>query len=191
MSEAPSPPGRILILGGGTAGWMSAVSLASAWQAHPVKIQLMESADIGIIGVGEGSTPKMRRYFEGLGIPESEWMPASNATYKCGIRFPLWSSRKGYRSYYHPFFSLSHAISNDTEQPKSGIGGCRRCRTKASHTNRMREESNSARSCGISFFLLLWVRAAEFESARLEFVKGAANSGTLRCDSMSTSELLL
>lgn len=107
MSEAPSPPGRILILGGGTAGWMSAVSLASAWQAHPVKIQLMESADIGIIGVGEGSTPKMRRYFEGLGIPESEWMPASNATYKCGIRFPLWSSRKGYRSYYHPFFSLS------------------------------------------------------------------------------------
>ena len=107
MSDAPTPPGRVLILGGGTAGWMTAVSLASAWQGHEVSIQLMESAEIGIIGVGEGSTPKMRRYFDGLGIPESEWMPASNATYKCGIRFPRWSTRKGYRSYYHPFFSLS------------------------------------------------------------------------------------
>jgi 2-polyprenyl-6-methoxyphenol hydroxylase-like FAD-dependent oxidoreductase len=107
MSDKPTPPGRILILGGGTAGWMTAVSLANAWQTHPVKIQLMESAEIGIIGVGEGSTPKMRRYFEGLGIAETEWMPACNATYKCGIRFPLWSTRKGYRSYYHPFFSLS------------------------------------------------------------------------------------
>jgi 2-polyprenyl-6-methoxyphenol hydroxylase-like FAD-dependent oxidoreductase len=107
MSDQPQPPGRVLILGGGTAGWMTAVSLANAWKEYGVRIQLMESAEIGIIGVGEGSTPKMRRYFEGLGIPESEWMPASNATYKCGIRFPLWSTRKGYRSYYHPFFSLS------------------------------------------------------------------------------------
>jgi len=80
-------------VGGGTAGWMTAVSMAHAWREHEVRIQLMESADIGIIGVGEGSTPKMRRYFEVLGIPETEWMPASNATYKCGIRFPLWSTQ--------------------------------------------------------------------------------------------------
>lgn len=107
MTESPTPPKSIIILGGGTAGWMSAVSLAHAWQTYDVDITLMESATIGIIGVGEGSTPKMRRYFEGLGIPEKEWMPACNATYKCGIRFPGWATRKGYRSYYHPFFSLS------------------------------------------------------------------------------------
>ena len=47
----------------------------------------------------------MRRFFEGLGVSEEQWMPACNATYKCGIRFPHWSTRKGYRSYYHPFFS--------------------------------------------------------------------------------------
>lgn len=49
----------------------------------------------------------MGRFFEGLGIPESEWMPACNATYKCGIRFPGWSTRPGYQSYYHPFFTLA------------------------------------------------------------------------------------
>lgn len=99
------PPERVLILGGGTAGWMTAALLAHAWAEHGTEITLMESQTIGTIGVGEGSTPKMRRFFERLGIPESEWMPACNATYKCGIRFPHWSTRKGYRSYYHPFFS--------------------------------------------------------------------------------------
>lgn len=111
MNDIPSPPKRILILGGGTAGWMCAVSIATAWKDLGVNIQLMESTDVGPIGVGEGSTPKMRRYFESLGIPESEWMPACNATYKCGIRFPGWSTRKGYRSYYHPFFSFSDGQS--------------------------------------------------------------------------------
>ena len=52
MSSPPAPPRRVLILGGGTAGWMTAMSLANAWQDHEVDIQLMESAEIGIIGVG-------------------------------------------------------------------------------------------------------------------------------------------
>ena len=101
-----NPPRKILILGGGTAGWMAASLLAEAWQDRDVEITLLESATIGIVGVGEGSTPKMRRFFNRLGVADSEWMPACNATYKCGIRFPAWSTRKGFRSYYHPFFSL-------------------------------------------------------------------------------------
>lgn len=101
-----NPPGSVLIIGGGTAGWMAAILLAHAWRQHGTEITLMESAAIGTIGVGEGSTPRMRIFFERLGIPESEWMPACNATYKCGIRFPDWSTRPGYRSYYHPFFTL-------------------------------------------------------------------------------------
>lgn len=99
------PLKKILILGGGTAGWMTAALFAHGWQRHNIEITLLESAAIGTIGVGEGSTPKMRRFFERLGISEAEWMPACNATYKCGIRFPDWSTRKGFRSYYHPFFS--------------------------------------------------------------------------------------
>ena len=105
MSESPHLPQRILIVGGGTAGWMAAILFADAWQAHGVDITLMESSSIATVGVGEGSTPKMRRFFEGLGIAESEWMPACNATYKCGIRFPGWSTRPGFESYYHPFFT--------------------------------------------------------------------------------------
>ncbi|MEN9728088.1 MAG: hypothetical protein RL434_2454, partial [Pseudomonadota bacterium] len=100
-------PGRILIVGGGTAGWMAAISLAQAWGSLGAEITLLESDAIGIIGVGEGSTPKMRRFFAKLGIPDQEWMPHCNGTYKCGIRFPHWSTRPGFESYYHPFFSTS------------------------------------------------------------------------------------
>ncbi|MEM7543263.1 MAG: tryptophan halogenase family protein [Pseudomonadota bacterium] len=102
-----APPKNILILGGGTAGWMAANLFAHAWGGRGSKITLLESAAIGIIGVGEGSTPKMRRFFDRIGVSEAEWMPACNASYKCGIRFPDWSTRKGFKSYYHPFFSLS------------------------------------------------------------------------------------
>ncbi|MEX2479617.1 MAG: tryptophan halogenase family protein [Gammaproteobacteria bacterium] len=104
MSDGTTPKKKILIVGGGTAGWMTAALFVHGW-ADRADITLLESSTIGTIGVGEGSTPKMRRFFDKLGVPEAEWMPACNASYKCGIRFPDWSTRKGYRSYYHPFFS--------------------------------------------------------------------------------------
>ena len=107
MDTPLARPKRILIVGGGTAGWMSAIALAQAWQAPGVDIALLESDTIGIVGVGEGSTPKMRRFFQKLGISDAAWMPHCNGTYKCGIRFPGWSTRPGYESYYHPFFSMS------------------------------------------------------------------------------------
>lgn len=107
MPESSQPVHRILIVGGGTAGWMTAALLAHGWAARGVDVTLLESAAIGIIGVGEGSTPKMRRFFDKLGVTEADWMPHCNASYKCGIRFPDWSTRKGYRSYYHPFFSTA------------------------------------------------------------------------------------
>ncbi|MFG6462093.1 tryptophan halogenase family protein [Roseateles sp. DXS20W] len=99
-----TPPKHIAIVGGGTAGWMTANLLRHRWAALGVAVTLIESADIGTIGVGEGSTPFLRHFFRTLGIAERSWMPACDATYKCGIRFPGWSTVPGYESYVHPFF---------------------------------------------------------------------------------------
>lgn len=95
---------KIIIVGGGSAGWMAANSILSQLNKN-IKVTLVESETIGTIGVGEGSTPYLKEYFKVLNIPESEWMPACNATYKVGIDFVNWSTVKGYESYFHPFFS--------------------------------------------------------------------------------------
>lgn len=96
---------HILIVGGGTAGWMAANLIAKKWQNKRVDITVIESSEIPIIGVGEGSTPYLRKLFKTLEIPESEWMQACNATYKNGISFQNWSTIKGYERYFHPFSS--------------------------------------------------------------------------------------
>lgn len=94
---------KIVILGGGTAGWMAASLMAKKWQNKPFDIVLIESPDIGIVGVGEGSTPQLKLFFDYLDISESEWMPICNATYKNGISFVNWSTRPGFTEYFHPF----------------------------------------------------------------------------------------
>ena len=93
----------IVILGGGTAGWMTANKLIASWP-H-CKVTLIESEDIGIIGVGEGSTPYLKAFFTEIGLNEQEWMPACSATYKVGIEFKNWSQGLEKNSYFHPFFS--------------------------------------------------------------------------------------
>jgi glycine/D-amino acid oxidase-like deaminating enzyme len=96
---------RIVVVGGGSAGWMTALTLARL-AARGVEITVVESPAVGIIGVGEGSTPWLRGFFDSLGIEESEWMPACHATYKCGIRFDGWSTKPGFECYFHPFASM-------------------------------------------------------------------------------------
>jgi tryptophan 6-halogenase len=105
-TRIPPAVRRIAIVGGGSAGWMTAMILGNALIGKGVEIAVLESPAVGIIGVGEGSTPWLRGFFDSLGIEESEWMPECNATYKCGITFDGWSTRAGFESYFHPFASM-------------------------------------------------------------------------------------
>ena len=104
-------PLRIVIAGGGTAGWMAANYFAHKWSSDRVKITLVESPEIGIIGVGEGSTPTLKRFFEELNIQEKEWMPKCNATYKVSIQFNDWSPASGVKQYRHPFISQTDTFT--------------------------------------------------------------------------------
>lgn len=98
---------QLVIMGGGTAGWMTAATLARALP-RDWSITLVESADIGIIGVGEGSFPTLRstlaRIGEGLpGGDERSFMRAARATFKQGVRFAGWAGKPGADDYFHPF----------------------------------------------------------------------------------------
>lgn len=101
MTNKAGKPEKILIVGGGTAGWMAANLIVSRWK--DVEVVLLESTEIGIIGVGEGSTPHLKFFFDTIDVAESEWMSRCNATYKNGISFAGWSTLAGFESYFHPF----------------------------------------------------------------------------------------
>ncbi|TAN08034.1 MAG: tryptophan 7-halogenase [Rhodanobacteraceae bacterium] len=110
-TDAEPPVKHIVIVGGGTAGWMTALTLSRSAYGPRLKITLLESPRVGAIGVGEGSTPWLRGFFESMGIEEREWMPACNATYKAGITFDGWSTRRGHEGYFHAFASMLDNIT--------------------------------------------------------------------------------
>ena len=101
-----APPRSVIILGGGTAGWMTANLLHRRWAEHGTRVSLIESKDIGIIGVGEGTFPTIRNTLKFLGIDETRFVRETSATFKQGIRFVDWAEtpKDGRHShYFHPF----------------------------------------------------------------------------------------
>ncbi len=90
----------MVILGGGTAGWMAAAALARLLPGRAA-VHLVESDEIGIVGVGEATLPHIRAYIQRLGLDEAEFMARTHATFKLGIEFRDWG-RIG-DSYIHPF----------------------------------------------------------------------------------------
>ncbi len=91
----------ICILGGGTAGWMTAAALSNKFSALGLKIKLIESDQIGTVGVGEATLPHIRFFNETLGIDERTFMRETEATFKLGIEFCDWGKIGDH--YIHPF----------------------------------------------------------------------------------------
>jgi tryptophan halogenase len=94
-------PLRIVVVGGGTAGWMSAAALRRQLPAADYSLTLIESDDIGTVGVGEATLPHIKIFNDMLGLNEAHFMRETKATFKLGIQFRDWD-RPG-EAYIHPF----------------------------------------------------------------------------------------
>ena len=104
---------KIVIVGGGTAGWMAAAALSRLRETHngqkaPVEISLVESEQIGTVGVGEATIPPFVGFNGLLGVKERDMMAASQATFKLGIQFSNWGKQGD--SYIHPFGAYGYTM---------------------------------------------------------------------------------
>ncbi|HEX4241064.1 MAG TPA: tryptophan halogenase family protein [Steroidobacteraceae bacterium] len=104
------PLARIVIVGGGTSGWLAAAMLCHHLKRELCRIELVESEEIGTIGVGESTLPPFVRLIQRLGIDEQELIRATDATYKLGIQFVGWHQRG--RRFFHPFGVIGRPIGS-------------------------------------------------------------------------------
>ena len=103
---------NIVIVGGGTAGWLTALYLNDKFKES--KITLIESEEIGILGAGEGSTVNLKSFLNELGISDDDLIKNCESTLKIGIEFENWTDENS--SYFHPlqydktFIAPSHSF---------------------------------------------------------------------------------
>jgi len=100
------PVKHVVIVGGGTAGWLVAAILAAehnAGQPDGLKVSLIESPDVATIGVGEGTWPTMRDTLRKIGLSETEFLRECDGSFKQGSRFDGWLTGAPDDQYYHPF----------------------------------------------------------------------------------------
>lgn len=109
------PIQRIAIIGGGTAGWMAAAALARTLKGQAVRIELVESADVGTIGVGESTIPPIIKFLQFLEIDEKDFIQQTQASFKLAIKFKDW--RRIGESYLHPFGIIGVTIDGNPFYP--------------------------------------------------------------------------
>lgn len=102
------PIRKVCIVGGGTAGWIAAAVMAHYFRGKLFEIELIESDDIGTIGVGESTVPPFLELLARLGVNEQEFVREVQASFKLGIEFRDWH-RRG-ESYFHPFGTIGGPI---------------------------------------------------------------------------------
>lgn len=102
-----NPIKNITIVGGGSAGWMTAAYLSRFLSKEHFSISLIESTEIETIGVGEATIPPIHSFNAALGIDEATFLKETNATIKLGIEFTHWSHSDS--QYFHPFGTLGRA----------------------------------------------------------------------------------
>ena len=100
-----NPIKSVLVVGGGSAGWMAAAAMANALRKD-VEIQLVESEEIGTVGVGEATIPPIKKFNRQLGLKEAEFVRETGGSFKLGIEFVNWG-RKDHR-YFHPFGAIGY-----------------------------------------------------------------------------------
>lgn len=101
---------KMAIVGGGTAGWIAAAALAKALHNRGIEIVLVESPDIGIVGVGESIIPPVISFLKRLGIDEIDFVRETQASYKLGNKFTDWNVKGD--SYWHPFGKIGVDIDD-------------------------------------------------------------------------------
>lgn len=95
------PVRRVVIVGGGTSGWMAAAAFSRFLDDGERRIVLVESEEIGTIGVGEATIPPIREFNQRIGVDEAEFIAATGASFKLGIEFRGWGTADS--AYLHPF----------------------------------------------------------------------------------------
>ena len=106
---------NIAILGGGTAGWLAANHIGKMLKGKSdVTLTLIESPDVPIIGVGEGTVPAIRKSLNAFGIRETDLIGKADATFKQSIRFNNWLCREKHGdNYYHHLFDKPNPLGFD------------------------------------------------------------------------------
>ncbi len=108
MTAQPAPPPtRVVIAGGGTAGWLAAAALTRQLGAL-VSVTLVESDEFGTIGVGESTIPTTRTFHDVIGLDERDFVRSAGATFKLGILFDGW--RTSGNRYFHPFGKIGRSL---------------------------------------------------------------------------------